>query len=437
VRKILAIIVTATITLEANAGSNGVYAGPNYTTGDTPSEHSIFAAATNPAYAALPVFEYDAWRMNILPTFWNRHELGEVDNFIDDLDELIDLLDDPSSIDEPVQDVLDRFNEVLVKMGEDGYTRNNVGLTAPLMPLYFRSESLNATFFAEFSYGATVGMSILDDELTFDIDTLFNTNTSAYLKSGLEARLSGGASKKIFAFGNQNKKLDVYAGVKLNLVRMELSKQIIALQQLNGESIEDVIVDSYDQNLNASTNFSVDIGVMVDADRYRAGLSITDLNSPAYSYGAIGVACDGFPEDSIERSNCDTAQYFVEVLGEVVGHEEHEQKALATLDGVYFLTKKWSVSGSMELAAYDDVVGQQNQWMTLATSYQSEHRFWPAIRAGYQKNLAGSALTSFNLGFTFFQRLTMDGSWGLESVDVDDVQVPRTFGFSIGLNQKF
>ena len=31
----------------------------------------------------------------------------------------------------------------------------------------------------------------------------------------------------------------------------------------------------------------------------------------------------------------------------------------------------------------------------------------------------------------------LDGSWGLESVDVDDVQVPRTFGFSIGLNQKF
>ena len=105
--------------------------------------------------------------------------------------------------------------------------------------------------------------------------------------------------------------------------------------------------------------------------------------------------------------------------------------------GVYFLTKKWSVSGYMELAAYDDVVGQQNQWMTLATSYQSEHRFWPAIRAGYQKNLTGSALTSFNLGFTFFHRLTMDGSWGLESVNVDDVQVPRTFGFSIGLNQKF
>ncbi|WP_045860997.1 conjugal transfer protein TraF [Teredinibacter purpureus] len=436
-KKVLFTVLVISSAQNVIAGSNGLFIGANHTTGNIPSSFSIHVASKNPAAASLAVSENNNFRFNYLPTVWNTYELGEVDNFIDDLDELIDILDDPASVDEPIEEVLDRFNNVLVEMGESGYSKTSLGLTAPLSPFYYRAEFLDATLFADFNYGANIGMSILDDELIYDSQNgKFATNTSAYLKSGLETRLSAGLSKELATMGEEGK-LKLYGGVKINFVRMELSKQIIALQQLNGEAIEDVVQDSYDQNMESTTNVGLDIGLMLQAPRYRAGLTITDINSPTYNYGAIGVECDGFDPGSIERSNCDTAAYFIQVIGEIVSQEKHTRHALTTLDGVYSLTGRWSISGEMEMAVYEDIIGHENQWLTLATDYQTKSNWWPDWRAGFRKNMAGSELSTVNIGLTFFSRLTLDGSWGLESVVVDEVTVPRTFGFSVGFQQKF
>ncbi|WP_075186223.1 conjugal transfer protein TraF [Teredinibacter haidensis] len=436
-KKIVVVAALGALAVPAYAGSNGIYIGPNHTTGDIPSEYSVFAANTNPAAAALVVAEEDSFRINYLPSIWNANELGKVDNFIDDLDELIDILDDPSLAEGSVSETLERFNTVLVEMGESGYSKTSIGLTAPILPLYHYNHLLEATFFADFSYGATIGMSVLDDELTFDPQNLlFSTNTSAYIKSGIEARLSGGMSKKLYTFGDDDG-LELYGGFKLNVIHLRLSKQLIALQQLNGESIEDVVEDSYDENLESTSNMSLDIGVLLVAERYRAGLTITDINSPSYNYGAVGTNCDRFSDASIERSNCDTAAYFVQAKGEIIAQEQHTQEALATVSGVFNLSRKWMVSGELELAEYDDIVGHQNQWLNLGTAYNTNSNVWPSFRIGYRKNMAGSELSSVNLGFTLFGRLTLDGSWGMESTEVDGTTVPRMFGFSVGFQQKF
>jgi|GEM_PF-6236502 len=106
------------------AGSNGVYLGSNHSTGNTANKHSIFVSATNPAAASLAISSSKNARMNDFPAVWNITELGEVDSFIEDIDELIDILNDPANIEDSVEDVLDRFNKVLVEMGEKWVRRH-------------------------------------------------------------------------------------------------------------------------------------------------------------------------------------------------------------------------------------------------------------------------------------------------------------------------
>ena len=65
----------------------------------------------------------EQFRLGFTPSLSTLTEIGQVDNFVDDLDDLIDLIDDPSLNKDPVQTVLDRFNSILVKMGDEGYVK--------------------------------------------------------------------------------------------------------------------------------------------------------------------------------------------------------------------------------------------------------------------------------------------------------------------------
>ena len=80
----------------------------------------------------------EQFRLGFTPSLSTLTEIGQVDNFVDDLDDLIDLIDDPSLNKDPVQTVLDRFNSILVKMGDEGYVKNSAELHLPLMPLYWK-----------------------------------------------------------------------------------------------------------------------------------------------------------------------------------------------------------------------------------------------------------------------------------------------------------
>lgn len=433
-KKIFGSIALCFLSSSVFAASNGIYPGQNQSVGNLADPHSIFVANSNPANSGLALADNKRLRINFTPTLWGVTELGDVDNFIDDLDDLIDLLDDSSNSDEPIDETLDRFNSVLESMGENGYLKTSVGLSAPLLPVYIKVDPIDAVFYSDFSYGTTVGMRILDDTLAYDPqNSSFATNTSAYVKSGVETRLGAGLSKRLYTL---NDSMQLYGGVKFNFIQMELSKQIIALQHMDGESIEDVVRDAYDDHLETSTNIGIDLGLRLAAEKYSLGLTVTDINSPQFNYGAVGTDCHRYVDGSAAYANCETARYFSEVVGDIVTQEKYTRNALAIIDGYYQINKKWFTGFEVEAAAYDDAVGAENQWVNIGAGYQSAGKI-PSFRWGYRQNLAGSELGSLNMGTTLFGVLTFDVSWSLDSVDVDGTSVSRLLGGSIGIQQRF
>ncbi len=421
--------------LSTFANRPNINAGSSTTTGPSSNNYSLSSGSYNPAMGALMVKDPEHWRLGYLPTISTEIELGNVGNFSDDLDELIDIVDDPSLAKDSVDATLDRFNTVLVAMGKDGYVKNNSLVS---IPLFYRSDLLGGAISVDLNYEVQVAARILNDVLSFNQqNTTFTTNTSVYLKSGLEKDFSIAYSRSILEEKAFVRSGVLYGGVRLSAVNLQLSKQVIWIEGVKNKELKDIVTDEYDQNLTSTNGFSVDAGLVWESPRYRLGLTVTNLNGASFDYNRVGQDCDQAISGSTESDNCNIATYFIETKGVLKAKEVHKKHALMSVDGLYKMTEKWRIMGSADLAKYDDVVGFENQFFMLATTYDTETWWLPSPRIGYQKNLAGTQLSSINAGLTFFSVLSLDVVYGQEKTIVDNKTVPRLAGISLGFEEKF
>jgi len=419
------------------AGSGSINLGSSLTTGPGLNHHSLFGAKSNPAMAPLAIREDEYWRFNFAPAISSNYEVGQVDNLEEDIDELIDLFEDPNATNELPLDVLDRFNGIIETFGEYGYIQNNTSIAAPVLPLFVSSDALGGgTLSVDFSLNVQIGLRILDSPLTFNFDRLiFESNTAAYLKSGIEKKLSVGYGKQIFE-GEFDKHGKLYAGAKVSIISMELSKQIARFQDLIGNNIDDYINDVYDKNLVSSTSVGLDLGIVWDTEHYRAGFSLLNFNSPEFNYGIVGENCDAIPDDAtFELNSCVVSRFYVEE-GRIDASETHTSYAVGRAEGLLKLTDSWVVSSSVDLAKYNDFIGFENQWLNIATSVEGNY-YIPGFRAGIQKNLVGSELSSFMVGITLFKFLNLDAEMSSDKIQVDGKSAPRRLGFSISITENF
>ena len=419
------------------ASSSIVNVGPNLTTGPSSNHHSIFAGASNPANTAYMVDTDENWRFNILPAIAFSGEVGEVDNFADELDELIDLIDDDVEFDESVEETLERFNNVLIEMGESGYLKSSVAFRAPIAPLYYRSDSLDGTFYADYQINAQVGVRLLDAPLEYDIETDYDTASSLYLKSGIENRISFGFAKLFDNIDALNKFGDVYAGARLNIINLELSKQVTPLQVLDGQSVEDYMEDEYDNNLVSTTALSIDLGASIAREAWRVGLTIANLGAPSFDYGVVGENCEDREPGSNAQTTCEVTKYFAEARGEISTRESHTMHTISRVDGAWRLRDGIWLSGSWDLAAYDDFVGFENQWLNTGLSFDFEKVLLPSLRVGYQVNQADAGTSSAMFGLTLLKWINFDFEYGLDSAVVDGETYPRRLGFSFSVFERF
>lgn len=429
------IVATAILmACNANADSSTVNTGSAMTLGPSSSSSSLSSASYNPAMNSLVIAEGESMRMSYFPAFGFSAEVGELDNFADDIEELADIIDDPSITDDEPSAILDRFNNVLKLAGEEGYVKLNGGMNAPLLPLYFYSDTLKGTVGFDYSINVQAGVSLLDAELSYNNqNNSFATASALYVKSGIEQTFAISYGREVFA--NHFGKLHV--GGKFKYINMELSKQVLPLIELAGEDLGDLIEDEYDKNQLSSSDFGLDFGLVWDSESYRVGLTLENINSPEFEYGEIGVNCLDIAENTSSRSNCESARYFTETTGEISSKEVYKKHALMRADALIKITDHLQLSTAIDLAKYDDIIGDDNQWSHTALAYHSNSYILPSVRVGYHKNLTGSKTSSVTAGVTLFDIVSLDFEYGLESVEVDDSSSPRRVGFSLSIQEQF
>lgn len=422
--------------LSGNALANfsGVQAGAAVTTGPSSSSYSMSSASQNPAMNSFLISNDESFRMGYFPSAAFVTELGPVDNFAEDLESLADIIDDPSSATEDASEILDRFNQVLESAGENGFLNISGAAQLPLMPLYYYSESLQGTFGFDVAVSGIAGISVLDDDLLFDSQNFkFTTASAIYLKSGVEQRLSVSYSQAAYKsdWGN------IYLGVKASYLRMSLSKQVLPILQLADTDLGELVTDEYDRYQETSGDFSLDVGLVFDAESYRVGLSFQNINSPEFNYGEVGRNCEQIVENTNARSNCEAARYFSDVKGEIAANEIHIKDPQARIDGLVKISDNLLLSAAADLNEYNDAIAFKHQWVHAGIDYQTDWFVLPSLRIGYHKNLVGTETSSISAGFSLFSILSFDAEYGLEEVVIDGSSAPRRLGFSLSIQEQF
>lgn len=435
-------IVCSGMLIGTNIVADPIYPGSSMTTGPSSNHYSIASSFYNPAMNVLVINDGEEenvqkgiWRTSYLPNIALNAEIGPIDNFVDDINSIIDLLDDPNARpeNESSDELLTRFNSTLAKIGDSGYIKKNISISAPLFPLYYRLDQLGGVIGMDLSFNSYIGTRLLISPLGFG-DNLFKTSTSLYLKSGLEKKLSVSYGRSII---NEDVGGHLHVGMKVNIINLELRKQITLLQELAGEGVGSYIRDQYDNNGRTKTNIGIDVGAVWDTREYRLGLVLENINAPSFAYGTIGENCVTPNNTSASASNCQAAANFIQARGDLKAREIHKKKPLLRTNGLYKITNKWLASVALDLSDYEDVVGFENQWIHLSTNYETQNFLIPSARIGYQKNLSGSKTSSFTFGLSLFKYFSFDFEYGLDNVIVNGSEYPRRLGFAMSITESF
>jgi hypothetical protein len=411
------------------------------TLGSVATPQTALSVIYNPASAEMVIHPDNTARWGYMASTGISAEVGDVSNFADDVEELIDNLDLDNVTASQGDDIIDDYNENLrQKLGDEGYTKIDVHIVAPIAPLLIRSDLLGGVVSMDLMAGITAKLSVLDDDIILNSTTdKFETNTAVYVKSVQYTTFGVGYGREVDAgwFKNLTRDMDgrLLAGVRANIYNLKLSKQVAGLSNIDeDDELIDIIKDDYDQNQSSSTAVGLDLGLIWQAPSYHLGLAWKNINEPEFDYGAVGQDCNN-NDNPTSIDNCFTAQYFVN-QGRISSNEKHVMTGQVTVDAALNSEdKRWRLATAFDLQAMRDPIGDEYQWATVSASYVSSHLL--GGRLGFSQNQVGSELTTLNAGVSFFGVVNLDVRYGLDSVEIDGSSAPRTFGINLGFESSF
>ena len=413
--------------------------GALMTLGPIASPQTGLSVLYNPASAETVIHEDDSFRWGYLGSTGVSVEFGDVDNFADDVNQLMDDLELENISVDAADGIINNYNDNLRhKLGSAGYMKVDVQFVAPLAPLLMRSDLLGGVLSMDLVGGVTAKISVLDDEIKF-IDNSFETNTAAYLKSVQYTTLGLGYSRELDNFVidkvNEHVAGRLLTGVRLNMYNLKLSKQVIGLMNIDeDDELGDVIADDYDGNQASGRAVGLDLGLIWEADNYHLGFTWRNINEPEFDFGTLGQDCTSNPTNT-SVSNCFTALYF-DSLNRITLDETHVMTSQATADvALNSENKRWRLAASYDLQPVRDPVGDEYQWTTASAAYVSSR--FIGVRVGVSQNQVGSQLTMVNAGFSLFGNVNLDLRYSLDTIEVDGSSAPRTFGFNLGFESSF
>ncbi len=413
--------------------------GALMTLGPIASPQTGLSVLYNPAAGETVIHKDDSFRWGYLGSTGVSVEFGDVDNFADDVNQLMDDLDSEITDATQADNIINNYNDNLRhKLGNAGYMKIDVQFVAPLAPLLMRSDLLGGVLSMDLVGGVTAKISVLDDKIEF-VNNEFETNTAAYLKSVQYTTLGLGYSRELDNVVtdkiNEHVAGRLLSGVRLNMYNLKLSKQVIGLMNIDADDeLGDVIADDFDGNQASGRAVGLDLGLIWEADNYHLGFTWRNINEPEFDFGTLGQDCTSNPTNT-SVSNCFTALYFAG-QDRITLDETHIMTSQATADvALNSENKRWRLAASYDLQPVRDPVGDEYQWTTASAAYVSSR--FIGVRVGVSQNQVGSELTMVNAGFSLFGNVNLDLRYSLDTIEVDGSSAPRTFGFNLGFESSF
>lgn len=433
-RTLLAGLVLAALGSTAHAAQTFHPSGSNLTYGVNSVSQSVITSTNNPAAGAIALKDDDTrFRMGLI-TVGAGYEVGDVGDFVDTLDRLIDKVDNLTIGDDPVA-LAAEFNAILPDASENGYMTTAVAGHLPLMPLLIASDWFGGAISLDISAGAQVKAGVLDDTITVtDPDASLPTltgdealdsgETSLFVNGGVISELSVGYSTNLM----QTESGGLFLGAKLKYLNAELGRDNV---KLDGAVDVDTALQDFDQNTVTSSAVTADLGVIWATDHYQLGATLLNVTSPSFKYpGALTFT---------SAPNC-ASRISAAIARCTAALEDAEYKLDAQLRleaALYSASRSWLITGAYDTAETETPAGDKQQWAVIALGFAPESWIIPGLRVGYRQNMAGSELSYATFGLTLFKGLNLDLAYGLDSTKIDGEDMPRAVAANVAFEVRF
>lgn len=333
----------------------------------------------------------------------------------------------PGNIDAIVADT----NALFSALSDNFSVKTSMGTNIPFLPLISGSSSWGMLYISA-DVTSQASTRYLDTPVQITGPTSIDISGALYTKAAYRGDLSLGYSAHMMetAFG------DLYIGGKFNTYYVGTNK---SLSSASFDLATDTVTTATPPigDFTATTTADLDLGVMLKGSNYQAGMTLTNIGSPSFAYPSIGQNCAAI-SDPAEQESCYIAVAHSNEISlnevHVMSPQIHLEGALLGADGDFV------ISGSLDLNAVNDLLGDPVQYFTLSSAYAMQG-WWslavPRFRMGFRKNLAGSGLTEMNLGFSLFRILSLDISESMNTTTFDGTTTPRSLWISLGVGINF
>mgnify|MGYP000208123723 FL=1 len=152
-------------------------------------------------------------------------------------------------------------------------------------------------------------------------------------------------------------------------------------------------------------------------DNYQLGAQLTNLNEPRFEFPVVDIS--PFRSDLI--------------IGLLQRGRTYTMERQLKLEASYYgERRKWSWHMGLDANAAADPVGDDFQWLTVSTGFETDSRWVPNLRLGYRQNLAGTEKKYVSLGMTMFRIINLDIASALDATKIDGRKLPEGLMFSMG-----
>lgn len=425
--------------------------GSSTVLGNYGNRHALSTALGNPASTYL-MANLQGFRVSFLGPMAIGFEGGGVSDLNDRVDELVDIFDRDftSSIDinaiqieaqsapDPDAFVVDKIAEILgdinTSLSEaDGvvsdisqttYAKFATTVQAPFLPIIYKTRR-RGVFMLDASASLVGRADILSDNLTLvgveglrsvsstadlsgvDVSGVdIQSETSLHLKRASDLRFGIGYSEMV----SRSPSSALIVGGKLNFHRLALDQKLTVLTEDGDSSVS--YGDFFLGREGVSSGIGLDLGVVLAARNYQLGASIANVNEPTFDYTVLGN-CTGLA--GADLTSCNAAVRFAN-KGALALADTYTMEAQMTIDAaIKSKDQHFSLTGSYDVNAIADPLGDEYQWATVSLSYFSGNWILPGMRVGLRRNMVGNELNYITAGLTFYRRLDVDLAYAAEN----------------------
>ncbi|OGT18906.1 MAG: hypothetical protein A2V90_06770 [Gammaproteobacteria bacterium RBG_16_57_12] len=393
--------------------------GPNLTYGAASVPQTIVSSIANPAAAAAALGDRTSqFRIGVLTSIGAGYEVGQVDNFTDDLDHISNLLDATYTSDAQATAAISTINALLPNIARDGHLKIFIGGHIPLMPIVIANETLGGALVFDANFSVIGKAAVLDAPVVFNaLAQQLESESSLLIRGAGITEIGLGYSRPLQNLPTGK----LFGGMRAKYYNVELTHGLTRLSDTNGDT-EAAMDTKLDENLHESSGIGLDLGVLLVSDHYRLGASLININEPDFDYTPIDLT--GYTQASILNQATQNATYSME-------------RQLRLEGGLYSDNKRWVINATLDANAVKDPFGDEYQWATLSLAYATESWWLPGARVGYRSNQAGTGLDYLGFGLTLFKSLNFDLAYSLDDVVIDGESQPRSLMANLGLELSF